>query len=65
MGREGAGVFAAAHPEVGVLWLDPVTGGVRAWRWNLPDARAVPGASVHWMDRSDIPQRNHSTEVVR
>jgi thiamine biosynthesis lipoprotein len=65
MGREGAGVFAAAHPEVGVLWLDPVPGGVRAWRWNLSDVRAVPGASVRWMDRSDIPQRNHSTEVVR
>lgn len=65
MGRDAAAAFARDHPDVGVLWLDPGPNGVRAWRWNLSGARAVPGAPVRWMDRSDIPQLSSSQEVVR
>ncbi len=50
MGRARAAAFAQAHREVGVLWLEPEGDRVRAWRWNLPAARALPGAAVRWMD---------------
>lgn len=53
MGREGAGRFARAHGEVGVLWLEPDGPAVRAWRWNVPGARAVEGAAVRWMDEAN------------
>jgi thiamine biosynthesis lipoprotein len=55
MGRGRAESFARAHPELGVLWLEPDGGGLRGWRWNLPGARAVPGAVVRWMERSAVP----------
>jgi thiamine biosynthesis lipoprotein len=55
MGRQRAAQFAGAHPGVGVLWLEPGAGGIRGWRWNLPAAQAVPGATVQWMERSDVP----------
>ena len=48
IGREGAERFAAEHPDVGVLWLEPDGAGVKAWRWNLPAATEVPGAQVDW-----------------
>ena len=35
MGRERAEAFAAAHPELGVVWLEPARNGVRAWAWNI------------------------------
>ena len=50
MGREAAGAFASAHPDLGVLWLEPAVRSVRAWRWNLPAVEADPSASVEWMN---------------
>jgi len=49
MGRERARAFARAHPEIGVLWLEPAEQGLRAWRWNLNDASAEAEAKVEWM----------------
>ena len=51
MGRERALEFARAHPELGVLWLEPGPEGVKAWSSNLPTAAAAPGAAVQWMSR--------------
>jgi len=51
MGRERALEFARAHPELGVLWLEPGTEGVRAWSSNLPTAAAATGVAVQWMSR--------------
>jgi thiamine biosynthesis lipoprotein ApbE len=48
MGREGAAEFAARHPELGVLWLEPDQDVVRGWTWNLPAARAAAGVTVEW-----------------
>ncbi|HYM80307.1 MAG TPA: FAD:protein FMN transferase [Candidatus Limnocylindria bacterium] len=50
MGRERAGQFARLHPELGVLWLEPVANEVRAWKWNWDVATAVPAANVKWID---------------
>jgi thiamine biosynthesis lipoprotein len=50
MGREEAGAFAEAHRELGVLWLEPDGGTVRAWKWNLPDAQAESGIQLEWMN---------------
>lgn len=50
MGREDAAAFAAAHPELGVLWLEPAGNAVRAWKWNLPSARAAEGVTLDWMN---------------
>jgi len=50
LGRDGAERWAREHPGDGVLWLEPEGAGVRAWRWNLPAARALPGAEVRWMN---------------
>lgn len=35
MGRERAQAYAAAHPELGVLWLEPGKRGLDAYVWNL------------------------------
>lgn len=51
MGREDAAAFAEEHPDLGVLWLEPDGETVRAWKWNLPAARAEPGVQVEWMNR--------------
>jgi len=50
MGRERAAAYATAHPEIGVLWLEPVEQGLRAWRWNLDDLSAEAEATVEWMN---------------
>lgn len=50
MGRQTAARFLDGRDDIGVLWLEPAGDAVRAWRWNLPAARAVPGAAVGWMD---------------
>ena len=50
MGRERARRFVAAHPEIGVLWIEPSRGTLRAWKWNLVDVDATPGARVAWMN---------------
>jgi FAD:protein FMN transferase len=49
MGREQAFEFAAAHPEIGLLWLEPDGEDVRAWVGNLTAIAAQPGAHVQWM----------------
>jgi thiamine biosynthesis lipoprotein len=48
LGREAAERFAHAHPAIGVLLLEPGSGAVHAWSWNLPRARAANGARVTW-----------------
>ena len=50
MGRERTAAFALAHPEVGVVWLEPEGDRVRAWCWNVSGTRAAAGAAVRWMD---------------
>ena len=50
MGRERARQFVAGHPEIGVLWIEPSHGSLRAWKWNLVDVDAAPGARVMWMN---------------
>ncbi|HEY2954681.1 MAG TPA: FAD:protein FMN transferase [Candidatus Eisenbacteria bacterium] len=55
IGREDARRFAAQHPDLGVLWLEPAGRAVHAWRWNLADAAALPGAAVRWMDPTPNP----------
>jgi thiamine biosynthesis lipoprotein len=49
MGRENAARYAAAHPGIGVLWLEPSEGVIRAWAWNLAAIHPEPGARVQWM----------------
>jgi thiamine biosynthesis lipoprotein len=49
MGREAASAFAKEHRDLGVLWLEPDGDIVRAWKWNLPTARAEPGTRLEWM----------------
>ena len=51
MGRERSLEFARTHPDIGVLWLEPLPGEVDAWSWNLPTATAEPGVTVRWMNR--------------
>jgi thiamine biosynthesis lipoprotein ApbE len=48
LGRERAMRFVESRPELGVLWLEPDGSTVRAWRWNLPMAKADPRAVVRW-----------------
>lgn len=54
MGRARAAAFASAHPEIGVLWLEPDGPALRAWRWNLPGSRAAPGVPVQWMTDDEL-----------
>ncbi len=50
MGRDRAELFARDHPDLGVLWLEPSSEGVLAWRWNFAGFTAEPGASFRWMN---------------
>ncbi len=50
MGRDAAAAFVARRPDVGLLWLEPAEGGVRAWKWNLGTVESEPGAAVEWMN---------------
>jgi FAD:protein FMN transferase len=50
MGREEAAEFAEEHRDLGVLWLEPDGETIRAWKWNLPAARAEPGVRLEWMN---------------
>ena len=49
MGRVRAALFARAHPDVGVLWLEPGARALRAWRWHVPAPRVAPGTALTWM----------------
>ncbi|MBI5709076.1 MAG: FAD:protein FMN transferase [Candidatus Eisenbacteria bacterium] len=51
LGLEDARAFARAHPDIGVLWIEPDGPAVRAWAWNLPALAEEPGARVDWMQR--------------
>lgn len=42
LGRDGARAFAAAHPELGVLWLEPAGHRVQAHAWNLVVKHSAP-----------------------
>jgi thiamine biosynthesis lipoprotein len=53
MGRASGEVFAKAHPEIGVLWLERSGDDVHAWGWNLPETRDVAGSRLQWMDTAD------------
>jgi thiamine biosynthesis lipoprotein len=53
MGRAEGEAFARAHPEIGVLWLEPADGRVLAWGLNLPETRDVAGVEVEWLDTAD------------
>ncbi len=46
MGRDGAAAFALAHPEVGVLWLEPSGRHVRAEAWNLRVFESAPAVRL-------------------
>jgi len=48
-GRDDAAAYAHAHPGTGVLWLEPLDRGVRAWVWNLGRVLPEPGVRVDWM----------------
>jgi FAD:protein FMN transferase len=50
LGRDGAADYAHRHTDVGVLWLEPASDGVRAWVWNLTAFTAEPGLRVEWQD---------------
>jgi thiamine biosynthesis lipoprotein len=50
MGRERAAEFAAAHTEIGVVWLEPAGQGVRVWKWNLESVAAARGAHLEGMN---------------
>ena len=49
MGRDAAEAFARAHPDLGVLWLEPGGDALRAWAWNLGALEPGPGLRVEWM----------------
>lgn len=51
MGRDEAAAYANGHPGTGVLWLEPLDGGVRAWVWNLGRVLPEPDVRVDWMTR--------------
>lgn len=49
LGLEGASRYARAHPEVGVVWLEPTGRDIRGWRWNQ-EVRAAADGRVKWMN---------------
>ena len=49
MGRQRAAAFAAANPGFGVLWLEGMSDGIHAWKWNLDAVSEEPDVSVLWM----------------
>jgi thiamine biosynthesis lipoprotein len=46
MGHDGARAFAAAHPDIGVLWLEPQGRRVVAHAWNLEALELSPDVSL-------------------
>jgi thiamine biosynthesis lipoprotein len=51
MGRDAAEAYAQAHPDLGVLWLEPAGDfvSVRIWAWNLGTVEVQPGVRLEWM----------------
>ena len=58
LGHDGARAFAAAHPEIGVLWLEPDGRRVRAEAWNLDGAVAAPSVTLTRDSPRPSPARN-------
>ncbi len=54
LGRSRAQAFAAAHSEIGVLWLEPAHGRVLAHAWNLSITGTAPGVVLEHR-ASDLP----------
>ena len=54
LGRSRAQAFAAAHSDIGVLWLEPARGRVLAQAWNLSIAETAPGVALAGR-ANDIP----------
>jgi len=50
MGRDRARTFALAHPDLGVLWLEPAGDELNAWAWNLEAIEAISGR-LRWRER--------------
>jgi len=50
MGREKAEAYAADHPDIGVLWLEPTLSQIHAWKWNLGTLSVEPDANLLWMN---------------
>lgn len=50
MGRDRARTFTLAHPDLGVLWLEPSGDELDAWAWNLPSVETIEGR-LHWRER--------------
>jgi FAD:protein FMN transferase len=48
MGRERARAWASKHPELGVLWIEPVKSKLHVWRWNLGALEVASDAPVAW-----------------
>jgi len=46
MGREAAHAYALAHPELGVLWLEPRGRALVAHAWNLTVVAHAPGVRL-------------------
>jgi thiamine biosynthesis lipoprotein len=51
MGRDAAEAHARAHPDLGVLWLEPAGDfvSVRVWAWNLGTVETQPSVRLEWM----------------
>ncbi len=47
MGRDAAGEFAAAHRDIGVLWLEPAGRRVHAYAWHLDVTECAPFVMLH------------------
>jgi thiamine biosynthesis lipoprotein len=50
MGRDRAESYAAEHPDIGVLWLEPTASQTHAWKWNLGAFSNEPDANLLWMN---------------
>jgi thiamine biosynthesis lipoprotein len=57
LGRARAQAYAAAHPELGVLWLEPGKHGLDAYAWNLTIDSAA--SHVRIVTRDTVSQLSH------
>ena len=60
LGREDAGAFAVAHPEVGVLWLEAGKAAVNAQVWNM----AVTGPALHLRHGAAAPVKREVRSIL-
>ncbi len=50
MGRERAEAYATDHPGIGVVWMEPTSTQIQAWKWNLGSFSVEPDANLRWMN---------------